>query len=228
MRIWTVAEANEALPRVAAAVERIRTLFVEAREARSRVQGNGGSTNGGGVHASERAFQDIARELDADGIVVRDPETGKPIGNKPAGAKSGKPRWNKGQREAGRARVHCRRHLLQCSRHASLAWLLDGAHKDSACELALSDYAGGKPREYVIDRTFIDDEGVRWIVSFLSADRRRSYCLYEAPSVEAILAAARASLPPGEVLASRHLAPATEFHLGGPAATLALGVTRAP
>src|ERR1700760_1227738 len=26
------------------------------------------------------------------------------------------------------------------------------------------------------------DEGVRWLFSFLSADRRRTYCLYEAPS----------------------------------------------
>ena len=36
--------------------------------------------------------------------VRRDPETGKPVGSKPAGAKSGKPRWSKGQREAGRDR----------------------------------------------------------------------------------------------------------------------------
>lgn len=34
-------------------------------------------------------------------------------------------------------------------------------------------------------------EGVRWLFSFLSADRRRSYCLYEAPSPDAIVAAAR-------------------------------------
>ncbi len=41
-----------------------------------------------------------------------------------------------------------------------------------------------------------DDVGVRWIYSFLSADRKKSYCLYEAPSVEAIReAAARAGLP---------------------------------
>ena len=40
------------------------------------------------------------------------------------------------------------------------------------------------------------DEGVRWLFSFLSADRRRSYCLYEAPSSEAIVAAAeRAGIP---------------------------------
>jgi hypothetical protein len=40
------------------------------------------------------------------------------------------------------------------------------------------------------------DEGVSWLFSFLSADRHRTYCLYEAPSPEAILAAAeRAGLP---------------------------------
>jgi hypothetical protein len=35
------------------------------------------------------------------------------------------------------------------------------------------------------------DESVRWLFSFLSADRRRTYCLYEAPSPDAIRAAAR-------------------------------------
>jgi len=66
---------------------------------------------------------------------------------------------------------------------------------------------------YVIERNFADqldlsdddvklieevnaDEGVRWLFSFLSADRRRTYCLYEAPSPDAIVAAAqRADVP---------------------------------
>jgi len=40
------------------------------------------------------------------------------------------------------------------------------------------------------------DEGVRWLYSFLSADKRKTYCLYEAPSAEAIRRAAeRAGLP---------------------------------
>lgn len=40
------------------------------------------------------------------------------------------------------------------------------------------------------------EEGVRWLYSFLSADKRKTYCLYEAPSPEAIrLAASRAGLP---------------------------------
>ncbi|HEU0336800.1 MAG TPA: DUF4242 domain-containing protein [Gaiellaceae bacterium] len=66
---------------------------------------------------------------------------------------------------------------------------------------------------YVIERSFAEqleltgedvreiqeinaDEGIQWLFSFLSADRRRSYCLYEAPSIEPLVAAAhRANLP---------------------------------
>jgi hypothetical protein len=45
------------------------------------------------------------------------------------------------------------------------------------------------------------DEGVRWLFSFLSADRHRSYCLYEAPSPEAIFSAAeRAGIPADSVV----------------------------
>jgi hypothetical protein len=41
-----------------------------------------------------------------------------------------------------------------------------------------------------------DAEGVRWLYSFLAADRRKTYCLYEATSAEAIIRAAeRAGLP---------------------------------
>jgi hypothetical protein len=71
---------------------------------------------------------------------------------------------------------------------------------------------------YVIERNFADqldlsdddvklieevnaDEGVRWLFSFLSADRRRTYCLYEAPSPDAIVAAAkRANVPADTVV----------------------------
>jgi hypothetical protein len=71
---------------------------------------------------------------------------------------------------------------------------------------------------YMIERTFAEqldlstddvkliddinaDEGVRWLFSFLSADRRRTYCLYEAPSPDAIVAAAaRANVPADAVV----------------------------
>lgn len=41
-----------------------------------------------------------------------------------------------------------------------------------------------------------DEEDVRWLFSFLTVDHLRSYCLYEAPSIEAIrVAAERAGIP---------------------------------
>ena len=43
-----------------------------------------------------------------------------------------------------------------------------------------------------------DDIGVRWIYSFLSADKKKSYCLYEAPSAELIRDAARRGERAGE------------------------------
>jgi hypothetical protein len=71
---------------------------------------------------------------------------------------------------------------------------------------------------YVIERSFAEqldlgvedvrliedvnaDEGVRWLFSFLSADRRRSYCLYEAPSPDEIITAAqRANVPVDKIV----------------------------
>jgi hypothetical protein len=45
------------------------------------------------------------------------------------------------------------------------------------------------------------DAGVNWLVSFLSADKKKTYCLYEAPSAQAIREAARvAGLPADEIV----------------------------
>jgi hypothetical protein len=82
---------------------------------------------------------------------------------------------------------------------------------------------------YVIERSFADqleladedvelieeingEEGVRWLFSFLSADRRRTYCLYEAPDPEAIRdAARRADIPADAVV---EVEAATTFNAG--------------
>jgi hypothetical protein len=82
---------------------------------------------------------------------------------------------------------------------------------------------------YVIERTFAEqldltnddvklideinaDEGVRWLFSFLSADRLRTYCLYEAPSPDAVMAAAqKANIPADAVV---EVGPAS-FELSG-------------
>ena len=45
-----------------------------------------------------------------------------------------------------------------------------------------------------------DQEGVQWIFSFLSADKKKTYCLYEAPNPEAIRAAARRINAPADAI----------------------------
>jgi hypothetical protein len=44
------------------------------------------------------------------------------------------------------------------------------------------------------------DVGVQWLFSFLSADKKKTYCLYEAPSAEAIREAARRANVPADVI----------------------------
>jgi hypothetical protein len=70
---------------------------------------------------------------------------------------------------------------------------------------------------YVIERNFAEqleesaeaaDEikainsevGVAWLYSFLSADKKKTYCLYEAPNPEAIREAARRAGLPADVI----------------------------
>lgn len=78
---------------------------------------------------------------------------------------------------------------------------------------------------FVIERTFVDgldpdaldraaikavndDVGVRWIFSFLSADKKKTYCLYEAPNPEAIReAAARLGIPADVVVIVEQIGP---------------------
>jgi hypothetical protein len=45
-----------------------------------------------------------------------------------------------------------------------------------------------------------DEVGVAWLFSFLSADKKKTYCLYEAPSTEAIIEAARRAGIPADVV----------------------------
>ena len=54
-----------------------------------------------------------------------------------------------------------------------------------------------------------DDVGVKWVFSFLSADKRKTYCLYEAESAEAIREAARrANLPADSIIEVDQISPA--------------------
>ena len=45
-----------------------------------------------------------------------------------------------------------------------------------------------------------DAVGIRWLYSFLSADRKKTYCLYEAPNPEALIEAATRLGIPADVI----------------------------
>ncbi len=45
-------------------------------------------------------------------------------------------------------------------------WLLDHLHHDAQCEYALTGIVDGKPVNVIIDRTFVDQQGVRWIIDY--------------------------------------------------------------
>ena len=49
-------------------------------------------------------------------------------------------------------------------------------------------------------RQINDQEGVKWLFSFLSPDKRKTYCLYDAPNAEAIRIAARRANIPADVV----------------------------
>jgi len=53
-----------------------------------------------------------------------------------------------------------------------------------------------------------DEESVKWLFSFLSADKKKTYCLYEAPNAEAIrVAARRLNIPADSVIEVSDLRP---------------------
>jgi hypothetical protein len=60
----------------------------------------------------------------------------------------------------------------------------------------------------------IAEEGNDWLFSFLSADKKKMYCLYEAPNPDTILAAAkRLGLPADVIVPVDEIRPQRSQHL---------------
>ena len=58
-------------------------------------------------------------------------------------------------------------------------------------ERTFADLVPTDPEAQAVVKQVNDEIGIQWLFSFLSADKRKTYCLYEAPSAEAIRAAAK-------------------------------------
>ena len=66
--------------------------------------------------------------------------------------------------------------------------------RNFAQELQVTDEAGAAIKEVNAEL------GVNWLFSFLSADKKKTYCLYEAPNPELIREAARRNNLPADVI----------------------------
>src|SRR5262245_29204107 len=59
-----------------------------------------------------------------------------------------------------------------------------------------------------------DDLGLRWLYSFLSADKRKTYCLYEAPNAQALKEhAKRLGIPADSIIEVSQIQPEALVHV---------------
>ncbi len=56
--------------------------------------------------------------------------------------------------------------LVNVLNDATGRWLLDSSHEDTRAEYRLTGYVNGIFRNVILDRTFIDQDGTRWIVDY--------------------------------------------------------------
>ncbi len=84
--------------------------------------------------------------------------------------------------DASEAELGCERVLQgleNALNHPQLCWALDSTHQDSAVELVLHEVVeaqlgSASVVQHIVDRTFIDTEGVRWIVDYKTSRFNRA------------------------------------------------------
>lgn len=64
--------------------------------------------------------------------------------------------------------IQSMRHALE---HPKMRWALNHHHQDSACELALTSNTQ-QIENHIIDRTFVDQQGARWIIDYKTSAQR--------------------------------------------------------
>jgi hypothetical protein len=67
----------------------------------------------------------------------------------------------------------------------------NSGHSALMIERTFADLVPTDPEARATVKQVNDEIGIQWLFSFLSTDKRKTYCLYEAPSAEAIRAAAK-------------------------------------
>jgi ATP-dependent exoDNAse (exonuclease V) beta subunit len=70
-----------------------------------------------------------------------------------------------GQAEISKAVTHAETALCNAISHETGRWILS-AHYRGACEYGISGFYGRELIHSIIDRTFVDESGVRWIIDY--------------------------------------------------------------
>lgn len=70
-----------------------------------------------------------------------------------------------GEHDIAAAAARASQALINCVDDARGRWVLD-AHTEGRSELRLSGITAGRPARVVIDRTFVDADGARWIIDY--------------------------------------------------------------
>jgi len=72
--------------------------------------------------------------------------------------------------ELGEAEARCVRALNGALSDNKGRWLLS-AHQEAHNELALSSWSDNTPQTHIIDRTFVDEDGTRWVIDYKTGYR---------------------------------------------------------
>jgi ATP-dependent exoDNAse (exonuclease V) beta subunit len=68
----------------------------------------------------------------------------------------------------------CSSGLEQALKSERGQWILSGTHSDAHCEWSLSSIQNGQVSHRIIDRSFIDADGTRWIIDYKTASHEGS------------------------------------------------------
>ena len=67
---------------------------------------------------------------------------------------------------------HMKATVLKTLSDPKLYWIFDNQHLESACELKMSQRHNGHTQQFVIDRTFVDQDNTRWIIDYKTSRRQ--------------------------------------------------------
>ena len=74
--------------------------------------------------------------------------------------------------EVERILNHMKAMVLNTLSDPKLNWIFDNQHREGACEMRISRQQNGHTHQFVIDRTFVDQDNTRWIIDYKTSQQQ--------------------------------------------------------